>query len=153
MMAQLFSFFPSTFPSSPLLLHFLSLKRDLCLVRRCVELLDDFSLTDELLSDPGDDVQLPEMEVLVVEEDSERCFTLSKFLLELFELVVEFCPESMPANLPLAASAPTSNTSRTVVELYAHVSTYVMAPIWRHASSACEDEQTKISQITVKDSY
>lgn len=117
MMAQLFSFFPSTFPSSPLLLHFLNLKSDLCLVKRCVELVDDFSLTDELLSEPGDDVQLLEMEVFVVEEDSERCFTLSRFLLEPFELVGELCPDKMAASLPLAARAPTSNASLTVEEL------------------------------------
>ena len=117
MMAQLFSFFPSTFPSSPLLLHFLNLKSDLCLVKRCVELVDDFSLTDELLSEPGDDVQLLEMEVFVVEEDSERCFTLSRFLLEPFELVGELCPDKMAASLTLAARAPTSNASLTVGEL------------------------------------
>ena len=87
-----------------------------------MELDDDLSLIDELLSEPGEDVQLSEMEVLVMEEDNERCLIFSKFF-ELFELVVEFCAERTTSNFPFAARAPISKASRTVDVLYAQVST------------------------------
>lgn len=84
--------------------------------------MEDFSFIDELLSDPGDDMQQSEIEVLAIEEDIEKYFVLRRFLLFL-NLLIELCVKKTDANLPLAAMAPISNASCTVEVLYAEVST------------------------------